>query len=112
MSEYFPKRKPLGRNVKVELDLSNYATKADLKNAASAATSKFAKKVYLASLKSEIDKLDIGKLEITSGDLSKLSYVVKNKVVVKDCNDELVKKVNAIQTSNAKNLVKKADYNT
>ena len=112
MSEYFPKRKPLGRNVKVELDLSNYATKADLKKAASVATLKFAKKVYLASLKSETDKLDIGKSEITSGDLSKLSYVVKNKVVVKDCNDELVKKVNAIQTSNDENLVKKADYNT
>ena len=43
MSEYFPKPKSLGANVKVELDISNYATKADLKNATSVETSDFAK---------------------------------------------------------------------
>ena len=43
MSEYFPEPKSLGRIVKVELDLSNYATKADLKNVAGVDTSKFAK---------------------------------------------------------------------
>ena len=63
MSEYFPEPKSLGGKVKVELDLSNYATKADLKNATGVDTSKFAKKVDLASLKSEVDKLDIDKLE-------------------------------------------------
>ena len=51
MSEYFPKPKSLGANVKVELDLSNYATKADLKNATGVDTLKFAAKVDLASLK-------------------------------------------------------------
>ena len=69
--------------MKVELDLSNYATKADLKNATGVDTFEFAKKVDLASLKSEIDKLDIGKLETTSVDLSKLSDAVKNEVVKK-----------------------------
>ena len=64
--------------MKVELNLYNYARKQDLKNAASVDTSKFAKKVDLASLKSESDKLDIGKLEIILFDLFKLSDVVKN----------------------------------
>ena len=63
MSEYFPKQKALGANVKVELDLPNYATKAELKNTAGVDTTKFAKKDDLVSLKSEVDKLDIGKLE-------------------------------------------------
>ena len=61
MGKYFPKLKSLGGKVKVELDLSNYATKADLKNATGVDTSKFAKKADLASLKSEVDKLDIYK---------------------------------------------------
>ena len=82
----------MGLNVKVELDLSNYATKAVLKNATGVDTFEFAKKVDLASLKSEIDKLDIGKLETTSVDLSKLSDAVKNEVVKKTVYDELVKK--------------------
>ena len=59
MSEYFPELKSSGGRVKVELDLSNYATKADLKNATGVDTSKFAKKVDLASLKFNVDKLDI-----------------------------------------------------
>ena len=57
--------------IKIDLDLSNYATKSDLKNATSVRSSKFAKAAYLASLKSEIFKLDIDKLETTLVDLSK-----------------------------------------
>ena len=64
MSEYFPEPKFLGGRVKVELDLSNYATKTNLRNATGADTSKFAKKVNLASLKSNVDNLDIGKLKL------------------------------------------------
>ena len=64
MSEYFPEPKSLGGRVKVELDLSNYATKTNLRNATGADTSKFAKKVNLASLKSNVDNLDIGKLKL------------------------------------------------
>ena len=51
MSEYFPKPKSLGGNVKVELDLFNSATKAYLKNATGVKKLKLAKKVDLASLK-------------------------------------------------------------
>ena len=63
MSEYFRKPKLSVGRVKVELDLSNYATKADLTNKTDLATSKFAKKVDLASLKSNVDKLDIDKFK-------------------------------------------------
>ena len=90
MSQYFPKPKPLGGNVKIELDLSNYAIKADLKNATDVDTFKFAEKIDLASLRSEIDKLDIGILETTPIDLSSLSDVVKNEVVKKTVYDKLV----------------------
>ena len=51
--------------MKVELDLSNYATKADLKNGTGADTSDFANKTDLANLKSDMDKLDIDKLKCT-----------------------------------------------
>ena len=61
MSEYFSKPKYLGVNVKVEVDLPNYPTKANLKNAAGVDTSPFAKKVDLSNLKSDVDKLDIDK---------------------------------------------------
>ena len=99
MSEYFPEPKSLGERVKVELELSNYATKADLKNATGADTSKFAKRVYLTSLKSEIDKLYIGRLETTLVDLSKLSDLVKNEAIKKTVYYDLAKKVDAIQAS-------------
>ena len=66
-----------GGNAKIKLDLSNYPTKADLRNATGVDTSKFAEKVDLASLKLEIDKSDIDKLETTPVDLSELSHVVK-----------------------------------
>ena len=72
MSEYFTEPKSLGRRVKVELDLSNYATKTDLKNATSLDMSKFAKKVDSASLKSNVDKLDIDKFKNVSSALSSL----------------------------------------
>ena len=63
MREYFPEPKSSGGRVKFELDLSSYATKADLKNAACADKSKFVKKIDLANLKSDVDKLDIDKLK-------------------------------------------------
>ena len=69
MSEYFPKPKSLGANVKVELDLSNYATKADLKNAAGVDTLDSAKETDLANLKSDVDKLDIDKLKYLPSNL-------------------------------------------
>ena len=63
MSEYFPKSiRSFGGNIKVKVDLSNYATKTDLKNVTHVDTSNFALKTNLANLKTEIDKLDIDKL--------------------------------------------------
>ena len=67
--------------------MPNYATKADLKNGPGTETSKLAAKSNLASLKAEIDKLDIDKLIPVPVDLSKLSDVVKNdvKMMLKSC---------------------------
>ena len=64
MSEYFSEPKSLEERVKVELDLSSYATKADLKNTAGVDTSKFAKKIDSADLKSNFDTLDNDKLKM------------------------------------------------
>ena len=128
MLECFPKLKSLGGNVKVELDLSNYTTKANSKNATGVYTSYFVKKTDLANLKSdvyrldidkitnipsglklksEVDKWDIGKLETTPVDLSKLSDVVKNEVVKKTEFNESFKKVNNINTTDTSDLVTK-----
>ena len=77
MSEYFPEPKSLGGRLKVELDLSNYAAKADLKNVTGVDTSRFAKKVDLANFKCNIDKLDVDKLENVRTNLSTLKSKVK-----------------------------------
>ena len=63
ISEYFPKPKPLGANVKFKLNLFNYATETDLKNATNADMSDFAKKIDLSNLRSAVYKLDIYKLK-------------------------------------------------
>ena len=92
-----------GCNIKVELDLTSYATKTDLKNATHVDASNFASKANLASLKTEadkLDKLDIDKLTPVPDDLAKLSNVVKNGVVKKTEYDRLVGKVNSIDTIN------------
>ena len=72
MGEYFSEPKSLGGRVKVELDLSNYATKKDLKNETEVDTSSFTKKVDLANLKPDVDKLDIDKLKNVPSGLSSL----------------------------------------
>ena len=84
MSQYFPKPdEPFGGDINVKVDLSNYATKTDIKNISHVDTSSFALKTNLANLKTEVDKLDIDKLKPVPTDLSKLSNVVKNDVVKK-----------------------------
>ena len=86
MSEYFPKSfRRFGGNINVKVDLSNYATKADIKNVSHINTSSFALKTNLGNLKNEVDKLDIDKLVPVTTDLSKLRNVVKNDVVKKNC---------------------------
>ena len=63
MSQYFPKPyEPFGGDINVKVDLSNYATKADIKNISHVDTSSFALKSNLASLKTKVDKLGINKL--------------------------------------------------
>ena len=82
MSQYFPKPyEPFGGDINVKVDLSNHATKADIKNISHVDTSRFALKKCLASLKTEDDKLNIDKLAPVPVDLSKLSDAVKNVVV-------------------------------
>ena len=100
MSQHFPQPyEPFRRDINVKVDLSNYETKADTKNISHVETSSFALKSNLASLKTEVDKLDIDKLVPVPADLSKLSDVVKNNVVKKVDYDKLVEKVNNIDTS-------------
>ena len=76
MSEYCPKSKSSGANVKVELDLSNYATKVALKYVTGVDTSDFVKKTDSANLKSDVGKLDIDKLKNVSSGLSSLKSKV------------------------------------
>ena len=111
MSQYFPKpfNSHLGDSIKVTTDLSNYATKTDIKNISHVDTSSFALKTNLASLKTEVDKLDIDKLVPIPVDLSKLNDAVKNDVVKKTVYDELVAKVDNIDASD---FVLKNKYNT
>ena len=89
MSQYFPPYKNFGGNIKVELDLSSYATKT--------------------GLKTEVDKIDVDKLKTVPIDLTKLSNVVKNNVVKKTEYDELVTKVD--NTDNT-GFVLKIKYDT
>ena len=131
MSQYFPKPyEAFSGDINVKVDLSNYATKADIKNISHVDTSSFALKINLANLKTEVDKLDIDKLKPLPGDASKLSNVVTNEVVKKtDYNTKITEIENKIpDTSNlatktaltsvenkipdTSNLVKKTDYNT
>ena len=99
MSQYFPKPyERLGRNMKVELDLTDCATKADLKEATGVDTSNLAAKSDLAILKPEVDKIDEDKLKTVPTDITKLSNVVDNDVVKKAVYDKLISKVNAIDT--------------
>ena len=112
MSRYFPKPcKSFGRDINIKVDLSNYATKADLKNVSHVDVSSFALKSNLVSLKSEVDKIDAAKLKTVPVDLAKLSNVVKNDVVKKTKYNKLVTKVhNAFTKIDTTNFVKKTKY--
>ena len=83
MSRYYPPYKSSSSNIKVELDLTNYATKTDLKNIIHTDVSSFASKTNLAALKTEVDKINVDKSKTIPDDLAKLSNVVKNEVVKK-----------------------------
>ena len=109
-SQYFLKRyEQFGRDIDLKVDLSNYATKTDIKNILDIDTWSFALKSNLASLKTEVDKLDIDKLVPVPVDLSKLGDVVKNDAVKKTIYDKLVAQVHSIDTSA---FVLKTNYDT
>ena len=82
-NQYFP---PYGstNNIKIELDLANYATKEDVKNITNIDVSSYATKTNLAALKSEVDKIDVDILKTAPADLAKLNNFVKNDVVKKN----------------------------
>ena len=110
MSQYFSKPyKPFGGDINLKIDLSNYATKTDIKSISLVDTSGFAKKSNLSSLKTEVDKLDIDKLKILPNNLSNLKnkadklYIDKLVPVPVD----LGKLINVVKNE----VVKKTEYN-
>ena len=140
LSNYFRIRyKRFDGDISGKVDLSNYATKTDLKNVSHVDVSSFALKSNLASLKTEVDKIDADKLKTVPADLAKLSNVVKNDVIKITEYNKLVTKVDNIDTTiffkknkyekdgtnfedkidkidkkipDVTNLVKKTDFNT
>ena len=82
-NQYYPPYKGSSNNIKVELDLSNYATKKDINDITHVDVSGFASKTNLAALKTEVDKIDADKLKTVPVEIAKLSNVVKNEVVKK-----------------------------
>ena len=110
MSQYFHKPyEPFGGDIDVKVDLSNYAIKVDLKNATGIDTSKLAAKFDLASLKAEVDQIDVDKIKTVPIDLSKLNNVVNNEVVKKTMYDKLFANVDDIDISG---FVSKTKYDT
>ena len=83
MSHYYPPYRNSSNNIKVELDLANYATKTDLNNITDVDVSSFASKTSLAALKTGVDKIDEDKLNTTPADLAKLTNAIEHDVVKK-----------------------------
>ena len=102
---YYPPYKSSSNNIKVELDLTNYATKNDLKNITHVDVSSFASKTNLAVLKTEVDKIDVDKLKRTPTDLAKLSNVVKNDAVRKTDYNTKITSIEAQIAGLTKNTV-------
>ena len=92
---YYPPYKSSSSNVKVELDLTNYAAKTDLKNITHVDVSSFASKTNLAVLKTDVDKIDVDKLKTVPVDLAKLTNAVENDLVKKTVYNT---KVTSIET--------------
>ena len=111
MSQNFPKpfNSHFGDSIKVKIDLSNYATKTDIKNTSHVDASNFALKTNLSNLKTEVDKLDIDKLVPIPNGLSKLSNVVKNDLVKKTVYNKLLANLDNIDTGD---FMLKTKYNT
>ena len=105
MSQYYPPYKSSSNNIKVELDLANYATKTDLKNITHVDVSSFASKTNLAALKTEVDQIDADKLKTTPVDLAKLTNAVEHDVVKKTDYNTKVTSIEAQIAGLTKNTV-------
>ena len=105
MSQYSPPYNSSSNNIKVESDLTNYATKSDLKNITHVDVSSFASKTNLAALKNEVDKIYADKLKTTPIDLDRLSNLVKNDVVKKTDYNTKVTSIEAQIAGISKNTV-------
>ena len=105
MTTYYPPYKRSSNNVKVELDLTNYATKTDLKNITHVDVSSFASKANLAALKTEVDKIDTDKLKTAPTDLAILTNAIENDVVKKTDYNTKVTSIEAQIAGLTKNTV-------
>ena len=102
---YYPPYRSSSNNIKVELDLSNYATKDDVKNITHVDVSSFASKTNLAALKTEVDKTDADKLKTTPADLAKLTNAIEHDVVNKTDYKSKVTSIEAQIAGLTKNTV-------
>ena len=102
---YYPPYKISSNNVKVELDLINYATKTDLKNITHVDVSSFASKTNLAALKTEVDKIDTDKLKTAPTELAKLTNAIENYLVKKAVYNTKVTSIKAQIAGLTKNTV-------
>ena len=102
---YYPPYKSSSNNVEVELDLTNYAIKTDLKNITHVDVSSFASKTKLVALKTEVDKIDADKLKTAPTDLDKLTNAIENDVVKKTDYNTKVTSIEAQIAGLTKNTV-------
>ena len=102
---YYPPYKSSSNNIKVELDLTNYATKTDLKNITHVDASSFTSKTNLAALKIEVDNIDTDKLKAAPADLAKLTNAIENDVVKKTNYSTKVTSIEAQIAGLTKNIV-------
>ena len=102
---YYPPYRSSRNNIKVELNLANYATEDDVKNITHVDVSSFASKTNLAALKTEVDKIDTDKLKTAPTDLAKLTNATENDVVKKTDYNAKVTSIEAQITGLTKNTV-------
>ena len=105
MSRYYPPYKNSSNNIKVKLDLTNYAIKDDIINITHVDVNTFASKTNLAALKTEVDKIDADTLKTTPTDLAKLTNAVEHDVVKKTDYNTKVTSIEAQIVGLTKNTV-------
>ena len=102
---YYPPYRSSSSNIKVELDLSNYATKDDVKNITHVDVNSYATKTNLAALKTEVDKIHADKLKTAPADLAKLTNAIENDLVKKTDYSTKVTSIEARIAGLTKNTV-------